>query len=109
MRCDLRLEISPVLLPPERWLPFNAANVNGVPEIEGVFQLLDEEKKVIYIQGTMNLRHDLEEQLLAHGRARYFIYEEDPMYTKRESELLQSFLQQHGRLPEGNDELGDLF
>lgn len=109
LRCDLRPEISPVLLPPERWLPFNAANVNGVPEIEGVFQLLDEEKKAIYIKGAMNLRHDLEEQLLIRGRARYFIYEEDPMYTKRESELLQSFLQQHGRLPEGNDELGDLF
>jgi len=109
LRCDLRLEISPVVFPPERWLPFEADNVGAVPEIEGVFQLLDEEKKVIYIKGTMNLRQDLEEQLLTRERARYFICEEDPMYTKRESELLQKFLQQHGRLPEGNDELEDLF
>jgi formate dehydrogenase beta subunit len=107
--CDLRLEISPVLLPPEAWLPFDADGVSAVPEIEGVFQLLDEAKKVIYIQGTMNLRQHLEEQLLTQEKARYFIYEEDPMYTKRESELLQKFLQQHGRLPEGNDELEDLF
>lgn len=109
LRCDLRLEISPVPFPPERWLPFNADNVSGVPEIEGVFQLLDEGKQVIFIQGSMNLRQHLEEQLLAQERARYFIYEEDPMYTKRESELLQKFLGQHGRLPEGNDELEDLF
>jgi hypothetical protein len=37
------------------------------------------------------------------------MFEKAPMYTKRESELLQEFLQQHGRLPEGNDELEDLF
>jgi len=73
LRCDLRLEISPVTLPPERWLPFNADNVSAVPEIEGVFQLLDEEKTVIYIQGTMNLRQHLEQQLLTQERARYFI------------------------------------
>jgi len=109
LRCDLRLGISPTILPPERWLPFDADNVSVVPEIEGAFQLLDEEKKIIYIKGAMNLRQDLDEQLLTQERAHYFIYEEDPMYTKRESELLQKFLQQHGRLPEGNDELEDLF
>ena len=27
---------------------------------------------------------------------------EEPMYTKRESELLQQFMQQHGKMPEGN-------
>ncbi len=109
LRCDLRLEITPVTLPPESWLPFDAHKVRVVPEIEGVFQLLDEGKKVIYIKGAMNLRQDLEEQLSTQERARYFIYEEDPMYTKRESELLQKFLGQHGHLPEGNDELEDLF
>ena len=31
------------------------------------------------------------------------------MYTGRESELLQKFLQEHGKLPPGNDELDDLF
>ncbi|MGB5933972.1 MAG: BzdV protein, partial [Anaerolineae bacterium] len=109
LRCDLRLEISPVPFAPERWLPFNADNVSAVPGMEGVFQLLDEGRKVIYIQGVMNLRQHLEEQLLTQESAHYFIYEEDPMYTKRESELLQKFLGQHGRLPEGNDALEDLF
>jgi hypothetical protein len=31
------------------------------------------------------------------------------MFTKRESELLQQYLQKNGKLPEFNDELGDLF
>lgn len=31
------------------------------------------------------------------------------MYTQRESELLQHFLQEHGRLPSGNDLRYDLF
>jgi hypothetical protein len=29
------------------------------------------------------------------------------MYTKRESELLQQFMQEFGRFPEGNEELDD--
>jgi hypothetical protein len=38
-------------------------------------------------------------------KACYLHYEEILMYTMRESELMQQFLQEHGRLPEGNDEL----
>jgi hypothetical protein len=37
------------------------------------------------------------------------MYEEEPMYTKRESELLQQHITQHGEMPEGNRELEDLF
>jgi len=37
------------------------------------------------------------------------MYEEAPMYTQRESELLQHFLQEHRRLPSGNDLSDDLF
>jgi len=84
-------------------------HVQAIPEIEGVFQLFNEEKRVIKIKGIPNLRQALEEQLNTNENARYFIYEEDPMYTKRESELLQQFLQEFGRLPEGEDELDDLF
>jgi len=36
-------------------------------------------------------------------------YEEDPMYRKREGELIQQFLQKHGHLPPGNEEVDDLF
>lgn len=113
LRCDLRTSISPPVLPPVAWLELNQANLQGVPEREGVFQILDREKQVLYIAGTANLRRSLEEQAAGGGpcgdRGRYFLYEEDPMYTMRESELLQQFLQKHGRLPEGNDLPDDLF
>ncbi len=39
---------------------------------------------------------------------RYFVFEQDRLYIQHESELLQHYLQ-HGKLPEGNDELADLF
>ncbi|KUK52289.1 MAG: Putative dehydrogenase [Desulfotomaculum sp. 46_296] len=42
------------------------------------------------------------------SNAQFFIYEEEPMYTKRESELLQMYLQEHGKLPSGSDD-DDLF
>ncbi|OAT85276.1 FAD-dependent oxidoreductase [Desulfotomaculum copahuensis] len=109
LRCDLRLQITPVPLPPEQWLPFNAENLAAVPETEGVYQLLDEQKNVIAITGTATLRSSLAEQLAAGSKARFFDYEEEPMYTQRESQLIQQFLQEHGHLPAGNDELDDLF
>lgn len=107
LRCDLRLTISAVRLPPEKWLRFEAKTIDGLPEAEGVFQLLNEGKEIIYIAGTANLRQTLQEQLGTKDKACYFTYEEHPMYTMRESELLQKFLQEHGSLPEGNQE--DLF
>ena len=109
LQCDLRLQISPVMLPPEKWLEFNSQNVSTVPETNGVYQLLDEEKMIILIAGTPNLRHALEEKLETVQKARYFGYEEEPMYTMRESELISKFLKEHGRMPELNDELADLF
>lgn len=109
LRCELRLELSPVFLPPEKWLSFTEEKIDTLPESEGVFQLYDEEKNIIYIAGTPHLRQALREQLTAFPEARYFSYEQDPMFTKRESELIQKFLQAHGRLPRGNEEIEDLF
>jgi len=111
LRCDLRLLFSkPILAPKEElWAEFTAENVSQVPETEGVYQLLDEEKNIIYIKGAMNLHRELEEQLEVQEKACYFIYEEEPMYTKRESELLQQYTSQHGQKPEGNRELEGLF
>ncbi|PWI46707.1 BzdV protein [Candidatus Heimdallarchaeota archaeon B3_Heim] len=107
LRCDLRLQISPVILPPEKWLELSTENVQNVPESGGAFQLLDENKHVIFIQGTPNLRQVLEEKVSSMPNACYFGFEEDPMYTKRESEILQQFMQEFGRMPEGNEELDD--
>ena len=111
LRCDLRLDITPPALPPERWLEFNAANIETVPKSEGVFQLFDEDKNIIYIGGNMNLYEGLKEQLDSGAEARYFIYEEERMYTQRESELLQEFAQTHGGMPPLNmgPDLDDLF
>ena len=83
------------------------SQVEAVPEKDGVFQLLDSEKNIVCIKGAMNLREELEEQGRNLGKPKYFLWEEDPMYTKRESELLQQFMQEHGKLPEGNAELDD--
>ncbi len=97
------------MLPAERWLDFDKQHVAAVSPVEGVYQLLDQAKQVLRIAGAADLRHALEEQLSENSKARYFIYEEAPMYTQRESELLQHFLQEHGRLPVGNDLGDDLF
>ncbi|UCC59368.1 MAG: FAD-dependent oxidoreductase [Dehalococcoidia bacterium] len=109
LQCDLRLQISPVILPPDEWLEFTPENVSAAPETDGVFRLLDECKEVIYIGSGQNIREGLEE-IMESGdewveKARYLHFEETMMYTMRESELIQHFMQEHGRLPEGNDEL----
>jgi hypothetical protein len=109
LRCDLRLQISSPILPPEPWLKFDQEHVATVSGAEGVYQLLDEEKKILRITGTADLRGALEEQLKTNSKAWYFIYEEASMYTQRESERLQSYLQEHGHLPPGNELEDDFF
>jgi len=107
LKCDLRLEISSIILPPEKWLILTHELIQNTPATEGAFQLLDEAKQIIFIQGTPNLRQALEEQLNINEKARYFGYKEDPMYTKKESELLQQYMQKFGRMPEGNEDIDD--
>jgi hypothetical protein len=112
LRCDLRLDILPVTLPPDKWLELTAENVESVPSTEGVFQLLDEEKKIIVIKGTMDLKADLQAKLGSGTTAKFYGIELDPMYTKRESELMQKYLQEFGQMPKGDgegDDLDDLF
>jgi NADPH-dependent glutamate synthase beta subunit-like oxidoreductase/NAD-dependent dihydropyrimidine dehydrogenase PreA subunit len=109
LRCDLRLRISPVMMPPDEWPQFNEQSVGAAPDSDGVFRLLDESKEVIYVGSGQSIRGELREVLDSGDewveQARYLHYEETLMYTMRESELLQQFLQEHGRLPKGNDEL----
>ena len=109
LRCDIRLEISEVMLPPSDWLEFNSVTVEAAPEKDGVYRLFDERKEVIYIGSNASIRQGLQE-ILDSGdewvpKARHLHYEETLMYTMRESELIQQFLQEHGRLPEGNESL----
>jgi hypothetical protein len=107
LQCDLRLQLGCNPAPPEPWLRFDEAHINRVPESEGVFKLLDADHHVLSIKGSANLRQDLLSALKDHPNASLFAYEEDRMYSQRESELLQQYLQQHGEMPAGEGE--DLF
>ena len=83
-----------------------------VPAIEGVVKLLNEDRMIIVIMGTQDMRAELQAKLGTDTKARYFGVDADPMYSKRESELMQVFLQQFGKMPEGDgegDDLDDLF
>ena len=99
------------VLPPEDRLPLTKESVLLVPNVGGVFRLLGRDGDVLQISGVLDLRAGLAEALggsLA-GESAFFTYEEDGMYTQRESELLAQYLQEHGMLPRGNDVMGDLF
>ncbi|MFC2093086.1 FAD-dependent oxidoreductase [Bacteroidota bacterium] len=109
LRCDLRLNLRHNSFPPEKYLKFDSDFINLVPSEEGVIQLLDDKKEVYNIKGCNNMKEALLEKLNNDEKAHYFIYESDPMFTKRESELLQQYLQKHGKLPDSGDDLDDLF
>jgi len=110
LRCDMRPEIEPVALPPRLWLDFTVEEVSEVPAEPGAYQLLDETGKVVAVVGVPDLREALLEMVGERGEAVYFLYQEDPMYTKLESELLQQCLQVQGEMPGGSlDDLDDLF
>lgn len=110
LQCDLRLQICGIKSPPEHYLEFNAENVGKVPEVSGVYQLLGNDKKVISIKGAMNIRQALDEAMQDNKNAVWFEWEADEMFTKRESELIQQYMQKYGEMPSGGmDELDDLF
>jgi hypothetical protein len=108
LQCDLRLTICKNPSPPEKWLPFTPANIAQAPSTEGVFILLDDRKETIKISGVQDIRKALGAEL-EKGKARFFHYEEDRMYTKKESELLQQYMAQHGKMPGGGDDEDELF
>jgi hypothetical protein len=95
--------------PPEKWLVFTLDNVQQVPEAEGVFRLYDGDHKVLWVKGTPNLRQGLLRALEGEVKAAWFNFEEEKMYSKRESELLQKHVQEHGRMPGSGSEEEDLF
>jgi len=109
LKCDARLQISPVMGPPSDWLEFNAANIDAAPEKDGVYRLFNEQKNVVYIGSNSNIRKGMQEVLNSGDdwvqKAKYLHFEETLMYTMRESELIQQYLQEHGKLPEGNEDL----
>ncbi|MBW1695699.1 MAG: FAD-dependent oxidoreductase [Deltaproteobacteria bacterium] len=110
LQCDLRLYLKSNPSAPAPWLSFDSDSVMQVPDTEGVYTLLDQEHKVLAIKGTVNLRTSLLDELKESDKAVWFEYEEDKMYSKRESELIQKYIQEHGEMPGGGDsDLDDLF
>lgn len=110
LQCDLRLDIGCNPSPPVNWFVFNEENINQIPESEGVFRLLDQDHNVLVVKGTADLRKALLEKLNENEKVALFEFEEDKMYSKRESELIQQYLQKHGEMPGGGDsDLDDLF
>jgi hypothetical protein len=108
LHCNLRLLMSDVTFPPEEWLALTSENVEKVPDCEGVYILRDEEGDTTKIKGTMTLKNDIMNEL--GSNAKFFKFEEDQMYSQRENELLQQYMQKHGKMPGGgDDELDDLF
>jgi formate dehydrogenase beta subunit len=63
----------------------------------------------VVIKGTANLRQELLGVLEDYEKGAWFEFELDKMYSKRESELIQKYLQEHGRMPRGGDLEDDLF
>jgi formate dehydrogenase (NADP+) beta subunit len=109
LQCDLRLNISSNLHPPDEFEIFDSENINKIENEGGVVQLLNSDKEVFLIKGSSEVRNTLEEFLDDGKEAAYFICEYDPLYTKKESELVQSYLQKHGEMPDSGDDLDDLF
>ena len=96
--------------PPAHWLLFNEEKVNQASETEGVFQLPDADHRILAIKETANLRQDVLAALEDNDSASFFDFEEDKMFSQRESELIQKYLQEHGEMPGGGaDDLDDLF
>ena len=106
--CDLRFQIKPAVMPPERYLILAQENIQDITQEGGVYTLYDARKEVYKIIGAENLRQALLEECAAEGGAQYFDYENDPMFTTKEKQLLQEYMEKRGVMPRGNDELDDL-
>nr|MBC8205166.1 FAD-dependent oxidoreductase [FCB group bacterium] len=104
LRCNLRASITPVILPPDKWMLLVEDNITDIPAVEGVMQLADGTKKVFIISGVQNVRSELEKALVNQPDGTMFCWEEDHMYSMRESELIQQYLQKYGEMPGGGDD-----
>jgi len=84
--------------------------VSTVPQSEGVYELFDPGKSLIYIGRSNNLRQRLTEHLNTSDAciksATYFAYEVTSFSYSREQGLLEEHKRIHGRLPRCNDKIG---
>jgi excinuclease UvrABC nuclease subunit len=89
---------------------FTSWTVSSVPESEGVYELFDSGKSLIYIGRSDSLRRRLTEHLNTSDNciksAAYFSYEVTSSSISREQELLAEYKRIHGRYPRCNEKLG---
>lgn len=104
-----KLNLTPMPLPPRATFPFNPETIKTVPNVPGIYRLWDREGMLFLIEGTPSLRQSLEEKLAKETGITECNFEEVQMYTQRVNELLAAYLQEHGKLPKGNDLDDDLF
>ena len=111
LKCNLMHGIGEAQLPPESWQPLEAVAVHAVTSDAGVFLLHDADKQILAIKGVANLREGLLEVMATVDRPLFFTIEPAHYYSQRESQLIQAYSEQHGRLPSGvgEDILDDLF
>ncbi|MFA6572177.1 MAG: FAD-dependent oxidoreductase, partial [Bacteroidota bacterium] len=109
LQCNLRMRIRQNPYPPEKYFEFNTENIQKIKSEEGVIQLLNSEKEVFLIKGSDNMQDTLLGFFNEGKEAKFFIHEADPLFSKRESELIQQYLQKHGEMPDSGDDLDDLF
>jgi Pyruvate/2-oxoacid:ferredoxin oxidoreductase delta subunit len=106
-----RLGLVPSILPPsqEAWAVLSKENLASVPQVEGVYQLSDQNRGVVQISGTLDLKEELSKELHNASDILYFNYVIDPMFMMRERQLIQQYLEKYGDLPQKNKEIDDLF
>ncbi len=89
------------------WNQLTNWEIQNVPESEGVYELADYSKAVIYIGRSNNLKRRLNEHLNTSDpclrSVQYFCYEKTWNSEQREQELLEEYRRIHGRLPKCND------
>jgi hypothetical protein len=96
------------------WETFDPARAKEISGSEGVYELADDERALIYVhysggrepfgfRGCMT-RHFTDEELnpVIRARARFFRYEVCFSYLSRWKEILGRYFEEHGTLPEGN-------
>lgn len=89
------------------WRELTAAAVEALPGQLGVYQIGDDDGRILYIgfaggRSLFGLRGELEGQLAARPDGAKFRYEVNQQYTTRYRELLMVHVADHGRLPADN-------
>jgi hypothetical protein len=89
------------------WVPLTAAAARALPGQLGVFELADEEGRILHVgyaggRSLFGLRSAVEEARQRHPAARTFRVEVTMQYQSRYRELLMLHVADHGVLPEGN-------